>query len=120
MTEPSPDAAAKTERRSAVGDFIPAHADEISLFPAPVVDNLMHVVIALGAEMWTMRRRMHVLEKVLEKVGVSAEDIETYQPTAAESAAWTAERDIVIARTFDALSRQGGGNRQQLDKSRIK
>lgn len=106
-------------RRSAVDGFIPSGSDDISLFPDQVADNLMHVVIALGAEMWTMRRRMYVLEKVLEKTGVSAADIEAYQPTPEETAAWTEERDIIINRTFGALTRKGQGNQKQFDQSRM-
>ena len=108
-----------TAKQSPAADgFIPANSDNISLFPDPVTDNVMHVLIALGAEFWTLRRRMFVLEKVLEKAGVSAQDIEAYRPTPEEKLAWEAERDVFIARTFGALSRTGGSNAQQIDTSR--
>lgn len=108
-----------TERKSASDGFIPADAENITLFPQQVIDNLMHAMIALGAEMWTMRRRMYVLEKVLEKAGVSSTDVELYKPTAEEQAAWQAERDVFIKRTFAAMTRKGGANAKQLDKSRM-
>jgi hypothetical protein len=98
--------------------FIPSNSDNLSLFDEQTIDNMMHVLIALGAEVWTMRRRMYVTEKVLEKAGVSAHDIENYRPTAEDKAAWTAERDSFVARTFDALSRKGGANAEQLDTYR--
>jgi hypothetical protein len=98
--------------------FIPSNSDNISLFDQQIVDNLMHVVIAMGAELWTMRRRMFVTEKVLEKVGVSTHDIENYLPSDEEKAAWAAERDVFVARTFDALARRGGANAEQLDTYR--
>jgi hypothetical protein len=107
------------ERKSASDGFIPADAENITLFPQQVIDNLMHSMIALGAEMWTVRRRMYVLEKVLEKAGVSAEDVELYKPTDEEQAAWAEERNIFIKRTFGAMTRKGGGNDKQLDKSRM-
>lgn len=107
------------ERKSASDGFIPADSADITLFPQQVTDNLMHALVALGAEMWTMRRRMYVLEKVLEKAGVSANDVEQYKPTAEEQAAWAEERDIFIKRTFGALTRRGGGNQKQLDRSRM-
>ncbi|MFD2134859.1 FAD-dependent oxidoreductase [Novosphingobium resinovorum] len=66
--------------KSAADDFIFADSDNISAFPEQTVDNLMHVVIALGAELWTVRRRMMTLEKVLEKAGVSNDDVEKYLP----------------------------------------
>ena len=95
--------------------FIPSESDDISLFDDPVTDNVLHVLIALGAEFWTLRRRMFVLEKVLEKAGVSTADIENYRATAEDKAAWEEERRIFIARTFGALTRVGGSNAKQLD-----
>jgi hypothetical protein len=66
------------------------------------------VVIGLGAEHWTMRRRMFMLEKVLEQSGALTKDaVEQFQPTAADLAAWEEERDIFIKRAFGALSRTG-------------
>ncbi len=103
---------------SAEDNFIFADSDNISLFPEQVVDNLMHVVVALGAEMWTMRRRMMTMEKVLEKAGVSSADIERYQPSDEDLAAWAQERDIFIKRTFGALERRGGANSKQIDFSK--
>jgi hypothetical protein len=114
-----PGAATVTDRTPPSADgFIPSNSDNISLFDQQIVDNLMHVVIALGAEVWTMRRRMFITEKVLEKVGVSTQDIENYRPSAEEKAAWAEERDVFVARTFDALARRGGANAEQLDTYR--
>jgi hypothetical protein len=110
---------AKTaERTSASDGFIDADAENITLFPQQVTDNLMHVIIGMGAELWTMKRRMMVLERVLEKVGVSSSDVEQFTPSAEDQAAWKQERDIFIARTFGALTRKGGANAMQLDASR--
>jgi hypothetical protein len=97
--------------------FIPSDSDNISLFPDQVTDNLMHVVIALGAELWAVRRRMFVLEAVLEKTGVSTADVEAYTPSAEEKAAWAQERDLFIGRAFDALTRTGGANAKQIDRA---
>lgn len=101
----------------AADGFIPSDSDNISLFKDQVTDNLMHVVIALGAEMWAMRRRMFVLEAVLEKTGVSTADIEAYTPTPEQKTAWAQERDLFIGRTFDALTRTGGANDKQIDRA---
>ena len=103
--------------RSAEDGFIFADSDNISLFPEQVIDNLMHVSIALGAELWTMRRRLLTMERVLEKAGVSGNDMEQYQPDAATLAAWAEEREIFIRRTFGALERRGGANARQPDMS---
>jgi hypothetical protein len=111
-TEPKPDA-----RRSAAGDFIPSNTDEVSILADQTVDKLMHVVIALGAELWTTRRRQMTLEAVMAKVGVTSEDVEKYVPSDAEKAAWSAERDIFIKRTFSALERVGDANPDLIDLS---
>ncbi|HWU02769.1 MAG TPA: hypothetical protein VN222_08535 [Novosphingobium sp.] len=113
------DTASTSARKSAEDGFIPADSDNISLFPQQVVDNMMHVLIALGAEMWTMRRRMMVMEKVMEEAGVSSDRIELYTPTPEEKAAWEEERNIFIQRTFGALTRKGGANAKQMDMSRM-
>jgi len=109
--------ASPATRKSAVDGFIAADADNISLFPEQVVDNMMHVLIDLGAEIWTIRRRMMILERVLEKAGISSEDVERYVPAAADKALWAKERDIFVARAFGAFSRTGGANAHQFDAS---
>lgn len=97
--------------------FIAADSDNISLFPDQVTDNLMHVTIALGADLWALRRRMFILEAVLEKAGVSAADVEAYRPSAEEQALWAKERDLFIGRAFGALTRRGGANDKQIDRA---
>ena len=109
---------AAKERKSAVDDFIFADSDNISMFPNQTLDNMMHVLVAMGAELWSTRRRMMVLEKVLEKANVSSEDVEKYQPSAEDKAAWQEERNIFISRTFGALERRGGANDKQLDMAK--
>ncbi len=105
-------------RKTAAGGFIAADSDNISMFADQTVDNLMHVVVALGAELWTLRRRTMILEKILEKAGVSSADVENYVPSDADKTLWEAERNIFIKRTFSGLERRGGANARQLDMSR--
>ncbi len=107
-----------TKHKSATDGFIFADSDNISMFPEQTVDNMMHVLIAMGAELWTTRRRMMTLEKVLEKVGVSTDDVEKFQPSKALKDEWEEERNIFIKRTFSALERRGGANDKQLDMSK--
>jgi hypothetical protein len=88
--------------------FVASGSENFGFFPEQVVDNLMHVVIDLGAEHWTLRRRMFVLEKVLEQSGAMLADaVERFQPTREDIAAWEEERDIYIKRAFGALARTG-------------
>jgi hypothetical protein len=101
----------------AADGFIASDSDNISLFPDQVTDNLMHTTIALGAELWTMRRRLFVLEAVLEKAGVTTADIESYQPSEVQTTLWAQERDLFIGRAFGALTRTGGANDKQIDRA---
>jgi hypothetical protein len=88
--------------------FVESGSENFGFLHDQVIDNLMHVVIDLGAEHWTLRRRMFILEKVLEQSGaLTADAVERFQPTRSDLAAWEAERDIYIKRAFGALARTG-------------
>jgi hypothetical protein len=89
-------------------DFVKADDEDAVMLGDPILDNMMTALISLGAEVWTNRRRVKVLERVLEDKGVSAQTIEAYMPTDDEAAAWQKERDAFIRRTFGSLSRTGG------------
>ena len=89
-------------------DFIKADDEEAVMLGNPILDNMMTALISLGAEVWTNRRRMKVLERVLEDKGVTAQMLEAYMPTDDEAAGWQRERDAFIRRTFGSLSRTGG------------
>lgn len=70
------------------------------------VDNLMSVVVNLGTELWAVRRRQMAMEALLDKGRVvTAQALETYEPTEAERAAWAAERDDTIERIYSVLNR---------------
>jgi len=88
-------------------DFIKADDEDAVMLGDPILDNMMTALISLGAEVWTNRRRVKVLERVLEDKGVTAQMIEAYMPTDDENMAWQKERDAFIKRTFGALSRTG-------------
>jgi hypothetical protein len=90
-------------------DFVKGDFDRAVYLGNPHVDNLMAVVTALGAENWTMRRRLLVLERFLaERKLLDPEALEAYEPTAAEKAAWEAERDDFMDRVFGVLMRPTG------------
>ena len=107
-TDLKPESAAAPPRDPVVTPFVPSDSENFGFFPAQVVDNLMHVVIDLGAEYWTLRRRLFVLEKALEQSGALTLDaVERYEPTQSDREAWEQERDIFIRRAFGALARTG-------------
>jgi hypothetical protein len=115
MTIPGAATAIRERRPPSADGFIPSNSDNITLLEDQTMDNMMHVLVALGAELWTIRRRMYVTEKVLEKVGVTTQDIEDYMPTPEDKATWGEERDLFVARIYDALARRGGANTEQYD-----
>ena len=87
-------------------DFIKADSDQAVFLGNPLFDNMMTSMIALGAEVWSNRRRMRIIERLLEEHGsVTNEMIEAYLPSDEENAALKAERDSFIQRTFGSLAR---------------
>ncbi|MCY4478055.1 MAG: hypothetical protein OXC70_08730 [Gammaproteobacteria bacterium] len=96
--------------RTKAAPFIPADTDAAVFLGNPHIDNLMSVVIALGAEIWADRQRMKVVERLLETEGKATTDmIEAYVPTDAEKEAWEAERVEMVERVYSVLSRDTSG-----------
>jgi hypothetical protein len=87
-------------------DYFKGDWDKSVFLDNPHVDNLMTVVLGLGGEYWAMRRRLMVVEKLLDtKCGIKGSEIEAYHPTEDEQAAWDKERDDFIRRVFSVLVR---------------
>ena len=71
-------------------------------------DNVVTALIQLGAEVWGYRRRMMIMEQLLEEKGkVTKELIEQYVPSTALMVEWEGERDAFVRRIYDVLARQG-------------
>jgi Trk K+ transport system NAD-binding subunit len=69
-------------------------------------DNMMSALLAFGTEFWALKRRVMVMEKIMDdKKYVSREMIEAYKPSDAELAAWDTERDDFTERVFSHLTR---------------
>ena len=96
----------KQRHPSYATDFIKADSDQAVFLGNPVLDNMMTSMIALGAEVWSNRRRMRVIERLLAEHGsVTNEMIEAYLPSDEENEALKAERDSFIRRTFGSMAR---------------
>ena len=77
----------------------------------PHVDHLFTAMQALAAEVWTNRRRMYIIEAMLEKkIPVTQESIQTYLPTAEEDAIWKADRDRMVKTQYAPFLRPGNIN----------
>lgn len=71
-------------------------------------DRLGLSLIALAKEFWVLRDRVAVLEKVLDRQGISAtEEIETYEPDRDFEAELAAARDRFISSVLDPISGPG-------------
>ncbi|MCS6947014.1 MAG: hypothetical protein NZM12_05300 [Steroidobacteraceae bacterium] len=85
----------------------PQPAPEPAFFDNPAIDNLIAVTLELGAELWVVRERLRVLERLLSEHGrVTTEMIEQYRPSAEEQARARAERDAFVNRVYGAFARR--------------
>ena len=93
----------KTTRPTYTADAIPSDITDAQYLGNPILDNLVSTVIAMGTEMWATKRRLKLVEAVLEEKGVTSEMLEQYKPTAEKLAAWEADRDRFIDNAYGAL-----------------
>jgi hypothetical protein len=93
-------------RKTYAIEYVKGDWDKAQYLADPHVDNLTAAVMGLGAEFWAMRRRVMVLESMLEQKSVlTRASVEAYRPSEAEAIAWNAERDDMIDRVFAVLGR---------------
>jgi hypothetical protein len=93
-------------KKVAFADRFDAPDREPYFLPHPVMDQLIDVVLALGAELWVERDRRRIAEKLLAEKGLlSPADIEAYRDTADERAERARDRDAFVRRIYGALNR---------------
>jgi|DEB0MinimDraft_10_1074344.scaffolds.fasta_scaffold76542_2 hypothetical protein len=89
-------------------NFFKSDTDRSVLLKDLMTDNIVTALINLGAEQWTTRRRLMVIEQLLTEHGsVTTEMIESYIPSPEVTAAWEQERNDFITRIYDVLARRG-------------
>jgi GAF domain-containing protein len=72
----------------------------------PLLDATVRMLVELSAQVWVERERRLTLEALLESRGLLARaDIEAFQPSAEQSAAFKAERARFIEDVFKELRR---------------
>jgi hypothetical protein len=72
-----------------------------SQFDDPAIDALLSIVLSLGSEVYVLRDRLCIIEKMLAAKGtISRADIETYKPTPEEEEEIRKEADAFMARLF--------------------
>jgi len=70
-------------------------------FEDPVMDILLGIVVSLANEVYVLRDRLRIIEKMLEAKGtISRADVEAYKPTPEEEEEIRKDNDAFIARLF--------------------
>jgi hypothetical protein len=100
-------AAPDTKHPTYAAEAIPSDVKNGLFLGNPALDNVVSCVIAMGAELWSTKRRLHVMEAVMAKNGITPEMIEKYAPTDQERAAWERDRDRFIELTLGSLANAG-------------
>jgi hypothetical protein len=95
-------------RTDAAVDFVKSDYDKAVITDNVHTDNLMTAMLNLAGEVWVIRRRLLIADKLAEKkVFATAAAIDAYVPSAPETAAWERERNAFIDRTLSTLTRPG-------------
>ena len=105
-TEPKMVSPPKFSRPGYAADYVKHETTRASYFGNPVIDNMMTALVAVTAEVWSNRRRMKVVEALLESKGITEEMIESYMPNEKQVAAWGEDRDAFVQRTMSVLARE--------------
>ncbi len=71
------------------------------------VDSMMTAIVALGSELWATKRRMKVMERLLQDKGVGFDEIEQYVPSPEETRQWDLERDQFVAAVYGHMANPG-------------
>lgn len=89
-------------------DFVKSDYDKAVITDNVHTDNLMTAMLNLAGEVWVIRRRLLIADKLAQqKQFATAAAIDAYKPSAEETSAWERERDSFIERTLSVLTRPG-------------
>lgn len=93
------------ERATAYVEDLPGFKrSEPQYFRDPMIDHLLEVVILMGGEIWTLRHRQAIVEKLLAAgETVSADMIETFVADQDFTDQLQAERHDLVRRLFGGL-----------------
>lgn len=73
-------------------------------FKDPMIDRLLEITLLLAGELWTVRDRLMIMEKLMATHGrVTPDMIETYPPDAAVKQQLDEERWNMVRRVFSGL-----------------
>jgi len=85
---------------------LPQPSPQPAFFDNPAIDNLIAVTLELGAELWIVKERLRVIERLLAEQGVvTALAIEQHTSAPEETARVQLEREAFVNRLYAALAR---------------
>ena len=88
-------------------DFLKSDTDRQVWLGSPHLDNLVSVSIAIGAEIWAIKQRQIISEKLADKkVFATSAAIEGYKPSKEEETEWDLERRGLAKRLYGTLARE--------------
>lgn len=103
MVEKSP-----VDPKTFTTDYVRSDYADMTFMGNAHIDALTSALQALGAEVWSSRRRLYVIEALMaKKMAVTPASIQAYAPTAEERAAWKADRDRMISGIYAPFLRGG-------------
>ena len=102
----------KTTRETYAAPYVAADYDDAVFTSAegmaPTVDAIYTSMMALGANVWAIQRRLRIMEILMEKNGkVTREMVEQYLPTAEEKEQLQRERNAFVAEIYDPFRVMG-------------
>ncbi|MFL2771430.1 MAG: hypothetical protein ACJZ9F_10505 [Rhodospirillaceae bacterium] len=98
-------AESNAKRETYTTNFYKTDIDNVSFMGNPQIDNIATTLLAIGNELWTNRKRIHVLESLLKDKGVTAEMVENHRASEEEKAAWAKEREVLVERLYAHFAR---------------
>ena len=89
-------------------DYVKADYDRAVFHGDPMIDSLFTALTAISSHVWTVQRRLRIVELLLEKNdSITREMIEQYLPTPEEAEQLKAERDEFVAEIYDPFRESG-------------
>ena len=89
-------------------EYVKADYDRAVFHSDPMIDSLFTALTALSSNVWTVQRRLRIMEILLEKHGsVTREMMEQYVPSEEEAARMKEERDEFVAEIYDPFRESG-------------
>jgi len=98
-------------------DAIPSGVEDVTFLSDPVTDQLVRVVMELGAALWVERRRSRTLERVLVSGGVIAADaLEQWVNEPADEEAEREELNQWMKRIYGSLAHTGAAQQEGVEQ----